>query len=275
MNRHSALRVGFVAVALAVSAPVFAEGQSVQQQSRAGVSNVNWNEREVHNGISLNRLVGMDVRGKNGKSIGEVHNVIVTGQGRISAVVVESGGFMDIGDRHFRIPFEQVQFGRDMDHVIVPLSQQTAQQYRDRATGEQVRTGAGEYRLSRLKDGAFSLQDGTRAGDVEDLIATRSGNIRAVVVDTDFGPGGLRSVPFDISRFDFERGTYNAPFSRNDMSGWGPWDYRGANVAEPRSGVGATGAASGAGETGAVRGGGDRGGEAGTTGRRAPRQARG
>src|SRR5688572_16809220 len=90
-------------VALAISAPVFAEGN--QQNTRAGIENTNWDARELRNGISLNRVVGMDVRGRNGESLGEVQNVIINRQGRIAALVVDAGGFLNIGDRHFRIPF--------------------------------------------------------------------------------------------------------------------------------------------------------------------------
>lgn len=247
-TRFNTSAIGGALVLLALSAPLSAQTQGAQPMAQPGVDNINWNERELRNGLSANRLVGMDVRGKRGNSLGEVQHLIVGAQGKVTAIAVESGGFMNIGDTHFRIPWNQVEFGRDMDHVVVPLDERTAEQYRDRKEAERVATGAREYRLSRIKDGSVTMRDGTTYGEIEDLIVSRNGDIKAVIVDSSFGPGGLRAVPFQAATFDFDRTAYTAPFDRAGADAYRPFDYRAQNIAEPR-GTGATGA-TGSGTTG-------------------------
>ena len=233
---------------LMAGAPLYAQAQAnTQQMAQPGADNINWNQREIQNGVSVSRLIGMDVRGKNGNSLGEVQNVILTND-KVTAIVVEYGGFMNIGDTHFRIPWNQVQFGRDMDHVIVPLSQQTAEQYQERRAREKVSTGPGELRARDVIGDTAVLRDGTRYGEIQDLIATRNGDVKAVVVDATFeNQRGRYAYPFRGGVFDVNANNYRLPYERNQVLAARPFDYRLVNIAEPR-GVGATGAAGAGGQ---------------------------
>ena len=124
------------------SAPLYAQTQSTTpQQSRGGIDIINWNQAELRGGFSANRLIGLTVRGSKGESIGEVENILVNEQGRATAIVVESGGFLDIGDKHFRIPWNDMKVADNLDHVVVPLRKETARQYRELRGHEKVKTG--------------------------------------------------------------------------------------------------------------------------------------
>lgn len=242
-------------VALALGAPLSANAQSTPAPS---VGNVNVLPQDIRGGISAEQLLGMDARGTNGNSLGEIQHLIVNQSGQVAAVAIESGGFINIGDTHFRIPWNELKFGRDMDHVIIPLTEKTAERYRDVKETERARTGPGEFRLSRVK-GADVTMGTANEGTVEDFIITRKGEIKAAIVDMRIGPGGRVAVPFVVKNYDFERNVYTAPFDRNQLAGARPFDYRAADVREPA--VGATGGAGG----GAV----------GDQPRRMPRQSRG
>lgn len=251
MKRYNAHAVAGALAIVAGLAPVYAPAQQAneRQMAQPGVGNINWNEREIRGGISLNRLVGMDVTGKNGKSLGEVQHVLLNTSGKVTAIVVESGGFLNIGDTHFRIPWKEVQFGRDMDHVVVPLSEQTAERYRERRTTEQVQTGAREFRFSELKDDAVTLRDGTRYGQVDDLVVTRGGDVKAMVVDADFeNARGAYAYPYSPDAFAFDRNTYTLPYDRAQVVTVRPFSYAAMNIAEPRAGTGATGSTGAAGQ---------------------------
>lgn len=247
---------------LASSGQIYAQSQTSQPQARSAANAVTWTDEAIRGGISVNRLIGLEVRGRNGKEIGNVDQVLVSDQGRVSGIVVQSGGFMNIGDTRFRIPWQDVQLGVGMEHVLVPLTEQTAERYRDR-TDDTVKTRAREFRVSRIKDGEVTLRDGTRYGEVEDLIMTRGGELHAVIVDASFGPGGRRAIPYDAATFNFDGNTYRAPFERNQAGNYRPFDYAQYGVAEPRGT--ATGATGGAGAGGTREG----------PGTRAPRQSRG
>ena len=268
-------------VVCAASAPLYARGDTAQYgaqgaaatQARGGTDIKAWNQSELRGGISANRLVGMDVRGQNGNSIGEVQHVLVDKQGKVAGVVIESGGFMNIGDTHFRIPWDQARFSRDMDHVVVAMTEKQAEQWSEKRARERVRTGAGEFRLSDLRDDGVTLRDGTRYGQIEDVILSRDGHVKAVIVDRRFGPGGHFAYPFHAVTFDFDRNTAALGYDRNQVSDMRPFDYRGLDIAETR----ATGATrSGAtGATGATGTGTTTGGDQRMDDRRPARQVRG
>jgi ribosomal 30S subunit maturation factor RimM len=244
------------AVALfAASAPLYAQNQAAPQSAQAGAGNINWNQQEIRNGISVDRLIGMDVRGQNGNSLGEVQNVILTAD-KVAAIVVEYGGFLNIGDTHFRVPWSQVKFGSDMDHVLVPLTQQNAEQYQERRSKEKVQTAAGEFRARDVIGDTAVLQDGTRYGEIRDLIATRNGDVKALVVNADFeGQRGVYGYPYRGDAFDFNANNYRLPYDRATIAAARPFDYKLVNIAEPR-GTGATmgtGATTGTGAAGEQR----------------------
>ena len=255
--------IASMSLLMGASAPLYAQASAnTQQMAQPGADNVNWNEREIRNGIIFSRLLGIDVRGKNGNSLGEVQNVIITND-KVTAIVFDYGGFLNIGDAHFRMPWNQVRFGRDMDHVIVPLSEQTAERYQEKRSGGQPMTGPGEMRAREVIGDTAVLRDGTRYGEIQDLLATRNGDVKAVVVNANFETQrGRYAYPYAGGAFDANANAYRLPYDRTQALSARPFNYRLVNIAEP-GGVGATGA------TGA---GGEGGGEQRS---RPPRQSRG
>lgn len=265
MNTSKTWAFAGALVLWAASAPLYARGDNTQQgtqvqtttQARAGTDIKGWNQAEMRGGISANRLVGMDVRGNNGNSIGEIQHVLVNQQGKVTAIVIESGGFMNVGDTHFRIPWNQVRFSRDMDHVVVPMTEKQAEQWSEKRARERVQTGAGEFRLSELRDDGVTLRDGTRYGQIEDVILSRNGEVKAVIVDRQFGPGGHVAYPFNAVTFDDDRNTAALGYDRDQVADVRPFEYRTFDIAEPRATgatrSGATGATGGT-DTGATTG---------------------
>lgn len=254
-------------VATAPSAPAAVEQQTpaatAAKTDGDAIDIVNWDQAQLRGGISAERLIGMDVRGSKGESIGEVENILVNEQGRATAVVVESGGFLDIGDTHFRIPWEQAKIAADLEHVIVPLSNETAERYRDTREREKVTTGAREYRVSELENDVVTLSGGTAYGRVDDFIVSRDGEVQAIVVEATQGMRGRYVYPYRTGAFDFTGNAYRLPYELAQVNNLKPFDYAAAGISEPTTS--ATGATGGAGV--------EREGRAGEE--RAPRQTRG
>ena len=90
-----------------------ADAQTTTQQATANNQNVattqadaavpisQWNAEGVYeNAMSARSLYfGTEVRGPNDDDIGSVEDVIFNAEGRVSGLIVEVGGFWDIGDQ--------------------------------------------------------------------------------------------------------------------------------------------------------------------------------
>jgi hypothetical protein len=192
-----------------------------------------------------------------------VENILVNEQGRVTAVIVESGGFLDIGDTHFRIPWEQAKLAADLEHVIVPLSSETAERYRDAREREKVTTGPREYRVTELENDIVTLSGGVAYGRVDDLIVGRNGEVQAIVVEATQGMGGRYVYPYRAGEFDLGGNAYRLPYELAQVNNLKPFEYTAAGISEPRTP--AVGATVGAGAESERRGGDER----------APRQTRG
>ena len=99
-----------VGVALAGLAPAMAPGPASAQEG-AGM-------QESGQGASvdvgaLRAIEDMEVRNAAGEEIGEIDEVLVDGAGRIVAVTVEIGGFLDIGDESLIVETGDLAWGED------------------------------------------------------------------------------------------------------------------------------------------------------------------
>jgi len=170
-------------------------------------------------GISGEALLDADVYGSDGvemtEEIGEVETVLVGPDGRIRAVIVEVGGFLDIGDTHVAVPWDQVDFVAG-DAVSVPLDEERMENYGGLYDAEttlftlqsaleapvpgfdDVATGARIWRLEELIDDYAVLGSGAGWGFVDDVVIGEDGAILSVVVEPDvsYGVGGPYAYPF-------------------------------------------------------------------------------
>jgi sporulation protein YlmC with PRC-barrel domain len=67
------------------------------------------------------KLIGSAVYGAAGGSVGDVADLIVDRDGRVSAVVISVGGFLGIGNKLIAIPIDAVKFGEN-DRLTVNLT---------------------------------------------------------------------------------------------------------------------------------------------------------
>ena len=64
-----------------------------------------WRYDELYtDGISVDDMIGSDVKGPTGDDIGDVENVLIGQDGQVLSVVAEVGGFFELGDTHVNIP---------------------------------------------------------------------------------------------------------------------------------------------------------------------------
>ena len=77
---------------------------------------------EMRGRLRLGELIGADVRGINGESIGEVDDILMGDDTSTSYLIVAYGGFLGFGSDLSAVPLEQVQISQDLDSAYVPLS---------------------------------------------------------------------------------------------------------------------------------------------------------
>jgi sporulation protein YlmC with PRC-barrel domain len=70
-----------------------------------------------------------EVYGAAGEEIGDVEDVIVGADGEVLAVVAEIGGFIDIGDTHVAVPWDEVELVVGEQAITVPVTDENVENY--------------------------------------------------------------------------------------------------------------------------------------------------
>ena len=229
---------------LALSGLSFATGNAAQQQKQTStqqqVSNqkaaqsqtdkvdlVTWAQEDLYSGWTADQLFDTDVYGQDGEQAGEVENLLIGPDGQIRSLIVESGGFLDIGDTEYAVPWDKVEVGQDMERVTVPVTADNISKFsvfpEDR---EGERRG---FRATELMGDYVSLKDVAGYGLVRDLVFDDTGQLQAVVVSPDvaYGVGGPYAYPYYGYRYGWQPGSdyYHLPYTRTEISELGPFDY--------------------------------------------------
>lgn len=251
MRRKDTLVTTAMALALAASplaALSAAEAQGEQQQTakgeQAGQENGKidlalWHPDRLYDGWTAQQLIDTEVVGPTGEAIGEIENVVVSAEGRASKVIVEVGGFLDIGDTHVAVPWQDVEFTEDLASARVPVTEENIDQFSVFEEDEPA-VPDGErraWRVTEFVNDYVSLQDFPRYGVVQDLVFARDGTLDAVVVypDVAYGVGGPHAYPY----YGYEEGfqptdqTYDLPYTRDEIAELGPFDYEAMGAPAP------------------------------------------
>lgn len=256
------------ALALIATAPASAQDRSGNsQQAQKGnkvagapvVALSSWDHGQIRGGYSAEALIDTPVYGKNGEEIGEVGNIIVGPNGQIRSLIVEAGGFLDIGDTHFAVPWKQAQIGANLERITVPI---TENNYRDYGLfgeyGYDYRVSPGQnakpdgsnvrrvdedadargraWKVSELLDDTVRLSDVKGYGYVDDLIFDKNGKLQAVLAQPDVGYGvrGTQAYPYYGYDSGFDPGLdyYELPYDRSGVEQLTRFDYRQYNIVE-------------------------------------------
>jgi sporulation protein YlmC with PRC-barrel domain len=173
------------------------------------------------NGLSAREVIDTPVRGENGERIGEVKDIVVDEHGRIARLVVEVGGFFELGDQHIGVPWKDVKVGENMEFIQVPLREVRSGTYSLAGTvphGEHVPIALTSWRVNELIGDYARLKDSPRAGLVTDVIFDSRGQVQTVLVDR-LDRRGLFAYPF----MGYDPGAY-AHFTETVIA-LQPFDY--------------------------------------------------
>jgi sporulation protein YlmC with PRC-barrel domain len=189
-----------------------------------------WDQAKLYDGWTAEQLFDTEVRGSSKEDIGEIENIVVNADGKATKIIVEAGGVFDIGDTHFAVPWDQVEFGPDLAWVQIPVDEDNVDDF-SLFDDDEVTTGPRAWKASELIDDYVTLQGVARYGMVNDLIFSQDGQLEAVVVYPDVGYGVGVGRPYAYPFYGYDYGfdpgldTYDLPYTMNEINELGPFDY--------------------------------------------------
>lgn len=240
---HSTL---LASAALALAVPALGVAQEANIEADI-VPLDGWTTDDLYTaGISVEELIGADVVGPEGDDdIGDVENVLFGPEGEVLSVVAEIGGFLELGDTHVNIPWDQVEVLDGGDEVRVPVTEEAVADYTlfseaivglsdvedvQQVSGDnagEVLTGPQVWRATDLVGDYARLRDGegwVNYGYVEDAII-RDGRVAAVVANADvsWGAPGLYAYPYNAG-WEPAGAFYDLPYERTETEILEPLD---------------------------------------------------
>lgn len=207
-----------------------ADRPAAQQQAGGAIDIVTWNQADLRQGYSAERLMDMKVKGSQGENIGDVKDLLVDSSGKVAALIVSHGGVFGIGDKELRVPFNEVKPDAKLESLTVPIAKANVEKYR---IGDKQQARAGEMKVSELLDDQVTLRGGARYGDVDDLIIGKDGRIKAIVVN-DAERRDRFAFPWLERAYDRTANRFTYDYERNQVSKLRPFNYSAHNIVEPK-----------------------------------------
>ncbi|MDY8110811.1 PRC-barrel domain-containing protein [Fulvimarina sp. 2208YS6-2-32] len=183
-------------------------------------------------GFTAEGLLDEDVQGTDGEPIGEVLNIVVGGNGVIDRVIINSDGFLGIGETVISIPFDRLDLTPGTDGVTAAIEEDDTDAYSIFGEGDGNGVSKDSYRVSAMMGDDVVLNDGTDYGYLADLAFDQKGTLQAVIVQPDiaFEADGYYAYPFTgygVQAYEFTpyASEYTLPYAKGDVEQTDPFDY--------------------------------------------------
>jgi hypothetical protein len=73
--------------------------------------------------VSAKALLTESVKNAANETIGDINDVLISGDGKVAAVIVGVGGFLGMGEKNVALPYDQFVFAKDIgDDLVVTTS---------------------------------------------------------------------------------------------------------------------------------------------------------
>ncbi len=169
--------------------------------------------------MKASALIGKKVVGAGGEELGEIKDVVINlNGGKVHAAVLEFGGVLGMGEKHYAFPASRLQPANNADKLVLNVDKQKLQnaagfakgqwpamndEYWGRVGGE-AKAGAGAstqaanlklVRASEMIGEELKGKSGNDVGEIKDLtISLKEGSVRNVIVDVkDAGQAALQA----------------------------------------------------------------------------------
>jgi sporulation protein YlmC with PRC-barrel domain len=176
-------------------------------------------------------LRGSKVFGNDNDQVGTVQSIILNQEGQVERLVVETGGFLEIGDKVIAVPWQDIDVTPGKDGIVATsLDADKMESFSLFGDRESVSTGPRSFRASELEGDYVMLKGGEGYGYVSDLLFDKGGKLQAIIVAPDAGYGvlGYRAYPYYGYGYGFDPGLdyYGLPYAADDINEYDePFDY--------------------------------------------------
>lgn len=193
--------------------------QIAEPATRDPIDVLSASDAELRGGYSARRLVGAEVLESDGTPVGTVRDLLVNAGGAVTGLVVQASG--PGVERAFRLPWSQASVSADANRIVVAEGGASA----GASKSLPPLPLAGEWRATQFFDDVVQLEPGRRYADVEDLILTRWGEVKAIVVEE--GARGLQAYAWRAGQGP------EPPHERTHIRNLRPFDYGKLDIAPP------------------------------------------
>jgi sporulation protein YlmC with PRC-barrel domain len=219
------IMIGASAIALLAISPAIS--QQDDGNGATWVDIATWDSAFIYEaGWSAVELLDEEAYGSTGDMVGEVEDLIIGPDGNIVSVIVEGGGFLDIGDAHLAVPWDDVT-REGTNAVNTPLTTENLDDYGMFEEMDDQEPVPANFRLSRML-GSYVRSDGVGYGDIRDVIFNQEDQIEAVIVWPAYGYGyGDRpiAVPYAGQGYDPYSPYYDLPYTAEQLSELRPFEF--------------------------------------------------
>ena len=187
-----------------------------------------WSQEKLYKGWSADEMMDEEVYGANGDVIGEVEDFLIGPDGKIARVVVEGGGFLDIGDSHLALPWNKMKRRGSDAFVTSAVNEENFGEMGLFDNVDDTSPKPKYWRLSNLTGDLVSLEGNVGYGSVDDVIFSENGKIQAVVTRPSAGYGygaGARAMPFAHAQFDPYQPYYRTPYRLSEVEKTDRFNY--------------------------------------------------
>jgi sporulation protein YlmC with PRC-barrel domain len=84
----------------------------------------------THNIVGMSRIIGMDVENQQGERLGQIDDVVISRDGKISYAVVSHGGFLGIGGEHVAIPWDRMNVDAQRERLTLDVTEEQLERAR-------------------------------------------------------------------------------------------------------------------------------------------------
>lgn len=218
-------------IAAAIVATVTASSPVIAADSKDGstwVDITTWDYDSLYeDGWSAENLLYEDVYGENGEVVGEVEDLMIGPDGKIRKVIVEGGGFLDIGDTHIAVPWNEVSHARN-NAISASVTEESLSGFRLFDDMDSKPAMSPNWRLRDLLGDYLTLADGVGFGIVDDVIFSQDDKIEAIIVRPSYGYGFTRgpvAFPYYGDNFRPYDPYYGVPYTIVELKDVRPFNY--------------------------------------------------
>jgi sporulation protein YlmC with PRC-barrel domain len=125
---HSGLALAVV-MTLAIWSPVRA--QSAEPATKVDIHTVDIHKWKPDStpGWSVRKLIGKTVKSSKGEDVGEVDNIVLTPDGKVSQLIVSTHGFVGFGEKNLAVKWSDVIIGPGNAYVTTPITAESVKKY--------------------------------------------------------------------------------------------------------------------------------------------------